>query len=161
MADSVITRTTKPDPLSPSARSACMRAVKSVNTSPELRLRKILHQFGYRYRLHQKNLPGKPDITLAKHKTVIFVHGCFWHGHHCPKGLKRPSVNAEFWDQKIAGNQLRDAKNQLALQAANLKVAVIFECELKKSLKQDSTGAELVKFIFSQNPERVKRLNDA
>jgi DNA mismatch endonuclease, patch repair protein len=148
-----VTRTQKPDPLSPEARSVCMRAVKSKNTSPELRLRKLLHKNGYRYRLYQKNLPGKPDLVFAKYRLALFVHGCFWHGHDCPKGAKRPNKNAEFWDKKITGNQIRDRKNTVDLKKIGWRSAAVYECELKETLKADPSGSRLIQMIFTPDIE--------
>ena len=147
VASSLRRRAVNPDPLGKEARKACMRAVKSVNTTPELQVRRILHAAGYRFRLHKKDLPGKPDIYLGKYKTAIFIHGCFWHGHDCPKGLKRPATNAEFWDKKIDGNIKRDALHIAALREKGIKTVIIWECELKKILKQADKTERLLAFL--------------
>ena len=112
-------------------RSAIMRAVKSSDTKPEIALRKALFALGYRYRLNVKALPGKPDIVLPKYKTVIFVHGCFWHGHDCKRGSRIPKTNRAYWTEKIARNKIRDAKNIDALSKLGWRVLVIWECEVK------------------------------
>lgn len=108
-----------------------MSRVKSKNTKPELMIRSILHKEGYRFRVHRKDLPGKPDIVLPRYKTVIFVHGCFWHQHEgCPDS-KRPSTNIEFWNSKLNENIARDKKNKIKLRELGWEVFVIWECEIK------------------------------
>lgn len=124
-------RTPSTDVFTPGQRSAVMRAVKSSNTKPEIALRKALFALGYRYRLNVKTLPGKPDLVLAKHRTVIFVHGCFWHGHDCKRGGRVPKTNRAYWTAKIARNQARDAGNEAALKALGWRVITVWECELK------------------------------
>lgn len=112
-------------------RSKTMRAVKSKDTLPELKVRKLLYSMGYRYRLHRKDLPGKPDIVfVAKHK-LIFVHGCFWHGHNCKRGSRQPITNKEYWKNKITRNIERFAQQLLLLEAAEWSVMTVWECELK------------------------------
>jgi DNA mismatch endonuclease (patch repair protein) len=112
-------------------RSRNMSAIKGKNTKPELRVRSALHAMGYRFRLHRKNLPGKPDIVLAKYRLVLFVHGCFWHSHDCRWGRVVPATRPEFWAVKRAGNVARDLVKQEALQAQGWKVATIWECQTK------------------------------
>ncbi|MEM9170600.1 MAG: very short patch repair endonuclease [Pseudomonadota bacterium] len=126
-----MTGAARSDVLSPAARSAAMRAVKSKNTAPELKLRKALHALGLRYRLHGKDLPGSPDLVFPKHRTVVFVHGCFWHGHDCARGAREPKTNADYWRAKIARNRARDAAAQTALQRAGWRVVVVWACALK------------------------------
>jgi DNA mismatch endonuclease, patch repair protein len=108
-----------------------MAAIKGRNTKPEMRVRSILHALGYRYRLHRKDLPGRPDIVLPKHRTVIFVHGCFWHCHECRWGSVIPKTRAEFWKEKRGGNVARDEKHRAALEAAGWSVVTIWECETR------------------------------
>jgi DNA mismatch endonuclease, patch repair protein len=112
-------------------RSRNMAAIKARNTRPEMRVRSLLHGLGYRYRLHRKDLPGRPDIVLAKHRTVIFVHGCFWHCHDCRWGSVVPKTRAEFWREKRAGNVARDEKHKAALMAEGWKVLTVWECETR------------------------------
>lgn len=112
-------------------RSAIMRAVKSENTAPERVLRTALHRLGYRYRLHVKHLPGKPDLVFPKHRVVIFVHGCFWHGHDCKRGARQPKTNAAYWREKIARNKERDASHDKKLKEMGWRVITIWECALK------------------------------
>lgn len=119
------------DIFDPEKRSSIMRAVKSKNTKPELALRKALHALGYRYRLNVKALPGKPDLVFPRYKTVIFMHGCFWHGHQCKRGNRTPKTNRAYWSDKIARNKARDKKNAAALTALGWRVITVWECELK------------------------------
>ena len=114
-------------------RSAVMRAVKSRDTGPEMAVRKILRPIAPGYRLHRADLPGKPDIVYAGRKLVIFVHGCFWHGHDCPRGARMPKANADYWREKIARNHARDARTLAAYDAMGWRALVIHECELKDS----------------------------
>jgi len=108
-----------------------MRAVKSVDTGPEMIVRRMLHKLGYRYRLHRKDLPGKPDLVFPSRKAVIFVHGCFWHAHNCKRGARTPKTNTQYWIDKIRRNVERDAQAIINLKAAGWRVLVIWECELK------------------------------
>ena len=119
------------DPLSPEQRERTMRAVKSEDTGPELRVRKLIHSMGYRYSLHRKDLPGKPDIVLPSRKKIVFIHGCFWHGHHCPAGSKKPKTNADYWERKIERNVQRDRRSQSALRRGGWSVAVVWECQTR------------------------------
>jgi DNA mismatch endonuclease, patch repair protein len=107
-----------------------MSRVKSRDTTPERTLRRMIHAEGYRYRLHQKTLPGKPDIVFAGRKRVIFVHGCFWHGHECGKG-RLPKSNAAFWRAKVKANRARDSRHVKALEGLGWGVLTIWQCELK------------------------------
>ncbi len=113
-------------------RSRTMRAVKSINTRPEVKLRKALHRLGYRYRLHRKNLPGKPDIVFPGRKKVIFLHGCFWHGHDCARGARTPKTNTAYWRAKISSNRQRDDAHLQALHELGWETLVIWECEIKR-----------------------------
>jgi DNA mismatch endonuclease (patch repair protein) len=117
----------------PEQRSRNMAAIKGANTKPEMRVRSLLHSLGYRFRLHRKDLPGKPDIVLSKYRTVIFVHGCFWHCHDCRWGSVKPKTRAEFWAEKRQGTTERDARNIAALNAGGWKVLVIWECESRSN----------------------------
>jgi DNA mismatch endonuclease (patch repair protein) len=119
------------DVFSATKRSAIMRAVKSANTKPEIALRKALHRMGYRYRLNAKNLPGKPDLVFPKYGAVIFVHGCFWHGHVCKRGRRVPKANRDYWLEKIARNKARDRKNAAALKKLGWRVITVWECRVK------------------------------
>lgn len=115
-------------------RSRIMRAVKSSDTQPELKVRRTVFGMGYRYRLHRKDLPGKPDIVFVARQKVIFVHGCFWHGHNCSRGARVPKRNKSYWTYKIGRNKQRDKSSQLRLKKAGWDYLVLWECELKDDL---------------------------
>lgn len=109
-----------------------MRKVRSRNTTPELRLRKLIYGMGYRgYRVHYGKLPGKPDIVFPGRKRVVFVHGCFWHGHDCKAGRNVPKSNLTYWTGKLAGNKARDERHAREIKKAGWKILVIWECEMK------------------------------
>lgn len=108
-----------------------MAKIKARNTKPEIAVRSMLHRMGYRFRIHRKDLAGTPDIVLPRHRTVVFVHGCFWHGHVCKK-TKMPKTRIEYWADKIAGNRRRDALKQSQLQTLGWEVVVVWECELRE-----------------------------
>ena len=112
-------------------RSRNMSAIKSKNTKPEIKVRKVLHSMGYRFRLHRKDLPGSPDIVLPKYKTVIFVHGCFWHRHKNCKYASTPKTRQEFWEAKFRENINRDKLNQENLSSKGWKIIIVWECEIK------------------------------
>lgn len=116
----------------PEARRHIMQAVKSKDTGPEMLVRKLLHTQGYRYRLHRKDLPGCPDLVFSTRKKVIFVHGCFWHGHHCARGNRIPVNNHDYWVRKIERNRKRDQHVARLLRQLGWKRKVIWECSLKK-----------------------------
>jgi len=111
-------------------RSEMMAGIRGKNTRPEILIRRALHARGYRFRLHRKDLPGKPDIVLPKHRAVIFINGCFWHGHDCHL-FKWPKTREDFWLEKIGGNKVRDQAKRAALEQAGWRVLVIWECALK------------------------------
>ena len=110
-----------------------MSQIRSKNTKPELVVRKYLFAKGFRYRLHAKDLPGKPDIVLPKYRTIIFVHGCFWHGHWNCRNFVVPKTRTDWWLNKISRNRELDAENIVKLSAAGWNIITLFECELKKN----------------------------
>ncbi|SRR6266576_1077968 len=116
---------------SPEVRRRTMQAVKSKNTSPELLVRSLTHRMGYRFRLHRKDLPGKPDLVFPGRRKAIFVHGCFWHGHDCARGARVPKSNRDYWTKKIARNKERDLAACDRLTALGWKIKVLWECGLK------------------------------
>lgn len=119
----------------PEQRRRNMSAIKGKNTKPELRVRSALHAMGYRFRLHRKDLPGKPDIVLAKHHLALFVHGCFWHCHDCRWGSVVPATRPEFWAAKRGGNVDRDVVKQETLREKGWNVATIWECETRNEVE--------------------------
>lgn len=122
------------DKVSPQQRSKNMAAVRSRDTAPEVLVRSILHSLGLRFRLHQTSLPGSPDIVLRRYRAVIFVHGCFWHGHDCRRG-KPPASRTEFWLPKLAGNRARDERQVKELKSLGWRVLTVWECETEDALK--------------------------
>lgn len=121
-----------PDNLNPAQRRKTMAAIRSRNTSPERMVRSSIHRLGFRFRLHGRDLPGSPDIVLPRHGAVIFVHGCFWHGHQCRRKRLLPKTNAAYWRAKIKRNQRRDRDVILALRAAEWRVLVLWECQIRR-----------------------------
>ncbi len=114
-----------------------MRAVKSSGTAPELAVRKAAHGLGLRYRLHRKDLPGKPDLAFVSRRIALFVHGCFWHGHDCPRGARMPKTNRAYWTTKIARNVARDARVATQLGELAWRAAIIWECEIREAPNLD------------------------
>jgi len=142
------------DFLSPSERSERMSRIRSADTSPELALRKALHGLGFRFRLHRKDLPGKPDIVLPRHKAVVFVHGCFWHRHVGCKVASIPKSNTQFWVEKFDRNVARDSQAQELLKAQGWKVIVVWECELSSERKSAEAALSVARRIRFDVPER-------
>jgi DNA mismatch endonuclease, patch repair protein len=142
---------------SPAIRSKNMRAIGNKNTRPELIVRKLLHAHGFRYRLHVKDLPGKPDLVFPRFRAVIFINGCFWHGHECYL-FKMPASRVEFWEKKISDNIKRDHRNKILLSDSGWKVLVVWECAIKG--KNKLSQAELLNFIsrwlFESTPYDVE-----
>lgn len=131
------------DKLSTKRRSDLMSRVRSKNTKPELLVRRLVHGMGFRYRLHIRSLAGTPDMVFRKLKKAIFVHGCFWHGHSCPRGSV-PSTNTDFWTQKIAANRNRDRRSEMKLHAEGWSVLIVWECELNNV---DLVKGSLIRFL--------------
>jgi DNA mismatch endonuclease, patch repair protein len=135
------------DVFSEAKRSWIMGRVRGRDTKPEMLVRSVIHRMGFRFRVNRRDLPGNPDIVLSRHKRVIFVHGCFWHGHSgCPRS-KRPSTNQLFWDRKLNGNLERDKRFQEALSEMGWKVLVIWQCETKSS---DDLAMKLRRFLYDE-----------
>jgi DNA mismatch endonuclease (patch repair protein) len=118
------------DVFSPEKRSAVMRRVKGRDTSPELKVRRLLRRMGVGYRLHRADLPGKPDIAMPGRRLVLFVHGCFWHGHDCARGARTPKANRSYWEAKIGRNRTRDAETRAAFERMGWRAETLWECEL-------------------------------
>lgn len=133
-----------------------MASVKSTNTRPELIIRKLLHKDGFRFRLHKNDLPGKPDISLPMYKTIIFVHGCFWHQHPLCKYSIRPNSNVEYWNSKLDHNIVRDKKNIKLLRDNGWKVIIIWECETRNS----NILMKKLKYLFISRKKKRGREDD-
>jgi DNA mismatch endonuclease (patch repair protein) len=118
------------DTFTPAQRSRIMGLVRSKDTRPERVVRSLIHRMGYRFRLHRVDLPGKPDLVLPRLRAVIFVHGCFWHGHDCRRGGRLPKTHRPYWREKIDRNRQRDHRNRVALHRLGWRVMVIWECQL-------------------------------
>jgi len=118
------------DRFSPKKRSEIMARVKGQDTKPEKVVRSLLHKMGYRFRLHQSDLPGNPDIVLTRHGKVVFVHGCFWHGHRRCSRASRPVTNTDFWNRKLESNIKRDSKVVRRLRSAGWSVMIIWQCQI-------------------------------
>jgi DNA mismatch endonuclease, patch repair protein len=134
------------DVLTPEQRSFNMSRIKSRDTRPEMIVRSIIHRMGYRYRLHKKDLPGKPDLVLVRHRKIIDVHGCFFHMHECAYGKVVPATNAEFWKTKRLSNVKRDRRNLAALRREGWRVLTVWECQTKDP---GSLRKRLLKFLNS------------
>lgn len=123
------------DVLTPAQRRLNMSRIRGANTKPEMLVRRLVHASGYRYRLHARDLPGRPDLVFRSRRKIIFVHGCFWHGHHCRFGRVRPRTNADFWSAKLAGNMQRDRRVRSELRRAGWKILVVWECQLRDRMR--------------------------
>ena len=107
-----------------------MAQVKSADTAPEIKVRRLVHALGYRFRLHRRDLPGTPDLVLPRHGVVVFVHGCFWHQHRCKRSDRRPEANRSYWEAKLVRNVKRDAKNRRKLNRLGWRVLTVWECQV-------------------------------
>jgi DNA mismatch endonuclease (patch repair protein) len=132
------------DTFTPAERSAVMRRVRGKDTGPEMAVRRMVHGLGFRYALHRRDLPGVPDLVFPSRGRVIFVHGCFWHGHACRAGRNRPSSNRSYWTPKLDRNQTRDAANRRRLRNLGWQILVIWECQLKNP---DRLRARIARFF--------------
>ena len=121
------------DVLTPEQRSYGMSRIRGRDTKPELAVRHLVHAMGYRFRLHRRDLPGRPDIVLPRHRKVIEVRGCWWHGHSCRYGRPKARTNAKFWQRKLSGNVERDRRNARALRRSGWRILVVWECQTRDS----------------------------
>lgn len=133
------------DVFNPAQRSAVMRAVKSKDTAPELAVRRAAHALGLRFRLQRTDLPGKPDLVFPSRRIALFVHGCFWHGHDCPRGARMPQTNRAYWESKIGRNVARDAAASAALKKLGWTPRTIWECETRDPAKLSRRIARLTR----------------
>lgn len=157
--ETMLTGESKNSPLPPFAapsaqRSRNMAAIGSRDTKPELFVRRQLHASGYRFRLHRRDLPGKPDIVLPRFRVAVFVHGCFWHGHDCPN-KHVPKSNSQYWSAKIARNRERDSRNIAALEAERWRVVVVWECCLEKDTRRLIDVLDQAKALDASTPESM------
>lgn len=136
-----------------------MSGIRAKNTKPEMIVRKLLHSAGFRYRLHSRELPGKPDLVLRKHRTVIFVHGCFWHGHENCALFRLPKSREEFWANKIGGNVTRDQTQVLQLLEAGWRVVTIRECALKGRYRIDALAILKLLERFFPGADRILEIS--
>lgn len=149
------------DKLSREARSANMRKIRSRDTSPELSVRRYLHRRGLRFRLHARELPGKPDLVFPSRRACVFVHGCFWHGcPHCADGTRRVKSNVSYWSSKVQGNRARDVKHTAALKKEEWSVFVIWECEVRNESKLFTLANRIKILSRAQARTRAKKLDE-
>ena len=134
-------------------RSAVMRAVKSRDTAPEVALRKALFARGFRYRIDDASLPGRPDLVFAQYRAALFVHGCFWHGHDCPRGARAPKTNAAYWRNKVTRNRERDRAAIDALQRDGWHVFVSWECQIKHVSAAADEAASWLASLFESSTQ--------
>lgn len=154
------------DTFSPSRRHEIMASVRSEATEPELILRHALWHNGFRYRINDKKLPGSPDIVLPKYRTALFVHGCFWHGHADCSRFTIPKSNSEYWIAKILHNQQRDQDVWRQLESKGWAVIIVWECQLKKSIREDTVARVCGEIIsngvsYSKEKEERRRIKEA
>lgn len=135
------------DVLTPKQRRKCMSSIKGRDTKPEMIIRKMVHAMGYRYRLHQRDLPGKPDLVFSRIKKVIFVHGCFWHMHRCRYGSVKPKTNALFWSDKRESNRMRDMRNRKLLKIMGWRTLIVWECGTKDIKKLQQIEKRIISFL--------------
>ena len=147
-----------PDVHTPEQRHKNMAAIHSSSTKPELKLRRALWSLGFRYRINEKHLPGKPDIVLPKYRTVVFIHGCFWHGHKDCEYYTVPKTNTDFWTAKITRNQQRDQEVWRQLEAKGWYVIIVWECELKKHRFEDTVNSVAAEIVRNGNTYQYIRV---
>ncbi len=149
------------DVFSPETRSAVMRRVRGRDTGPELTVRRLLTRLGARYRLHRRDLPGSPDVVMSGRRIAMFVHGCFWHGHDCPRGARKPKNNAGYWSDKLNRNRQRDARAEAALIDLGWRPEVVWECELKNSTALEQRLRRLLDPLPQPPPSRLRSRAEA
>lgn len=149
------------DKLNAERRSANMRRIRSTDTNPELALRRLIHRLGYRFRLHRKDLPGRPDIVFPGLRKVIFMHGCFWHQHRGCREGRIPATRKDYWGPKLTRNRTRDTVNKTLLEEQGWKVHVVWECELKDASKVKRSVRQFLQHTTDRNSKAPlsKRVN--
>lgn len=135
------------DVLTPEQRRKCMASIRNKDTKPETIVRKLVHAMGYRYRLHRKDLPGKPDLVFSRMRKVIFVHGCFWHLHRCRYGRVKPKTNAQFWNDKRELNRMRDIKNRRLIKNMGWNSLIVWECNIMDKRKRQQLESRIISFL--------------
>ena len=141
------------DVVNPETRSRMMSGIRGANTKPELNVRRRLHAAGFRYGLHRKDLPGRPDLVMPRHDAVIFVHGCYWHRHPGCRLATTPSTRTDFWTAKFTANQERDRRNIAELRVRGWRVAIVWECEVRTATDADEAVSELIKWLLSDRDQ--------
>ncbi|MEY4177465.1 MAG: hypothetical protein RLY70_1039 [Planctomycetota bacterium] len=141
------------DHLTPAERSQLMSRVRGKDTAPERLVRSLVHRLGYRYRLHVRDMPGRPDLVLPRFRAVILVHGCFWHQHHCPAGDRIPKTRVDYWRAKLEGNVRRDARQRRELKRLGWRVLVIWECEAERH-SPERLARRIIRFLESDGTPR-------
>ncbi len=140
------------DVVDSATRSRMMSGIRGRNTKPEILIRSLLHRQGFRFRLHVRDMPGKPDIVLPRYRALLFVHGCFWHGHNCPL-FKLPGTRPDFWREKIDRNRTNDSRAKEALLANGWRVGIIWECALRGAGKNtEGVAQSLAEWLRSDTP---------
>lgn len=148
------------DIVDPETRSRMMRGIRGANTKPEMNVRRRLHAAGFRYGLHRKDLPGRPDLVMPRHNAVVFVHGCYWHRHAECRLATTPSTRTDFWMAKFAANQERDLHNVAELRDRGWRVAIVWECGVRTASEADKSVEELIEWLLSdQRHIEIQRPN--
>ncbi|MGF7170807.1 DNA mismatch endonuclease (patch repair protein) [Sphingobium xanthum] len=142
------------DVVDAATRSRMMSGIRGKNTKPEILLRRVMHARGFRYRLHDRKLPGHPDLVFPRYHAVVFVHGCFWHRHEECRFATIPATRPEFWTEKFQANVARDSKNEVMLNEAGWRIAVVWECSLKRSA--GNVGEQLSAWLESATDDRLE-----
>ena len=132
------------DDLTPEQRRYTMSRVRAKDTGPEMKVRRLTHRLGFRFRLHRRDLPGAPDLVFPARRKVIFVHGCFWHGHECPAGANRPASNRTYWTAKLQKNITRDKANLKKLSELGWETLILWECEIRD---EEALGRRIARFL--------------
>lgn len=141
------------DIVDPETRSRMMRGIRGANTKPEINVRRRLHAAGFRYGLHRKDLPGRPDLVMPRHDAAVFVHGCYWHRHTGCRLATMPSTRTDFWAAKFAANQERDRRNIAELRGRGWRVAIVWECAVRTASGADKSVEELIEWLLSDQQD--------